>query len=668
MTNLYNELEKLLAGNDQYMSEDGTLMKNRVVEAGLALQPDLIRLLLTHDGLKRNFFTELDAMLIFDKVKFQKFVMNKRFLPDSYTSFKNKIGLVGDEGDFLAESREVVLSFPYKDCVLEGGQTKEDAKRNEVFWNEILAPDEITRLTEPKVLTNFKRFTAEGEKEVGSLTLNDNLIIKGNNLLALHTLKQKYAGQVKLIYIDPPYNTGNDGFQYNDSFNHSSWLTFMRNRLMVARDLLREDGTIFISIDQNEIAYMLILLDEIFGIVNRKNIITIKRGSVTGAKVINPGVVNLTEYVVIYSKNAVQWKPNRVFKGKERDDRYNTFIQNYENGHENWKFIPLLDAFANEKGKDKKSIKKALGSNFEEEMTSFVIDNSEKVVQFASLDENSVSSAALELKRKSLKNLDVVYRMDRTGKSPYYIVKGKLIIFVADRILNIDGVKSFSEPISDIWDDVLPNDLHNEGGVSFRKGKKPEKLLQRILQFGSNEGDLVLDYHLGSGTTAAVAHKMGRRYIGVEQMSYIEDISTERLKSVVGRKEKDGLFDKTIHDERGITKSVNWQGGGEFVYCELAMANQRFVEAITACATKEGLLAIWQQMQESGFLSWKVEPKQIDENANELMELSIADMQKFLLECLDKNMLYIPYSEIDNQEFGVSDADKKVNKAWYNKQ
>ena len=187
---LFSELEKLLRMESNYCTEDGVLLKNAIVEAALALRPELIAKLLSHDGLKRNFFTEVEGVLVFDKVKFQKFVMNKRFLPDSYTSFKNKVGLTNEDGDFLSESREVVLSWPYKDCVLEGGQTKEDAKRNEVFWNEILAPDEINRLTEPKVLTNFKRYDADGEQEVDSISMDDNFIIKGNNLLALHSLKK----------------------------------------------------------------------------------------------------------------------------------------------------------------------------------------------------------------------------------------------------------------------------------------------------------------------------------------------------------------------------------------------------------------------------------------------------------------------------------------------
>lgn len=246
---LFTELEKLLRMESEYCTEDGVLLKNAVVEAALELRPKLIKMLLGHDGLRRNFFAEIDGVQVFDKVKFQKFVMNKRFLPDSYTSYKNKVGLTTDDGDFLSESREIVLSWPYKDCVLEGGQTKEDAKRSEVFWNEILAPDEINRLTEPKVLTNFKRYDKDGEHKVGSISIDDNLIIKGNNLLALHSLKKRYAGKINLIYIDPPFNTNNDSFNYNDSFSRSTWLSFMRNRLSVAKELLTDDGNIFIHID-----------------------------------------------------------------------------------------------------------------------------------------------------------------------------------------------------------------------------------------------------------------------------------------------------------------------------------------------------------------------------------------------------------------------------------
>lgn len=266
MENLFNHLEQVVLRMDsRFCTEDGHLLKNNVVEAALALDPKLLHYLLADEKLKKQFFSEVDGVLVFDKVKFQRFVMNKQFLPDSYTAFKNKVGLTNENGEFLSESREVVLSWPYKDCMLEGGQTKEDAKRQEIFWNETLAPDEINRLTEPKALCHFLRYDSKGEHEATELRPDDNLIIKGNNLLALYSLRERFRNSVKLIYIDPPYNTGNDSFGYNDSFNHSTWLTFMKNRLEVAKELLRNDGVLFIHIDDIEEAYLKVLADEVFG-------------------------------------------------------------------------------------------------------------------------------------------------------------------------------------------------------------------------------------------------------------------------------------------------------------------------------------------------------------------------------------------------------------------
>ena len=220
MQNLLEELKTTLQ-SDERLVIDGKLVKNKIVELALAMDADLIGLLLKNVLLKKHFFADVGGTYVFDKVAFQSFVSNKQFLPDSYTAFKNKIGLTSDN-EYLSESKEVVLSWPYKDCVLQGGQTKEEQKRKEIFWNETLAPDEIDRLLDPKVLTNFKRYDKEGEHKVESIGIDDNLIIKGNNLLALHSLKKQYAGKVKLIYIDPPYNTGSDSFGYNDSFNHST--------------------------------------------------------------------------------------------------------------------------------------------------------------------------------------------------------------------------------------------------------------------------------------------------------------------------------------------------------------------------------------------------------------------------------------------------------------
>jgi len=261
--NLFTHIKELLSKNEKFC-KDGELFKNNVVEAALKLDIELVKLLLTDDKAKETFFSDIEGVMVFDKVKFQNFVSNKKFLPDSYTAFKNKIGLTANR-EFLTDSKEVVLDFPYKDCVLEGGQTKEDQKRKEIFWNETLAPDDIDRLFEPKAFTNWKKYDKDGEHEVTNISLDDNLIIKGNNLIALHSLKELYRGKIKLIYIDPPYNTGNDGFNYNDSFNHSSWLTFMKNRLEVAKELLSNNGSIWMNIDDNELPYLMILCDEIFG-------------------------------------------------------------------------------------------------------------------------------------------------------------------------------------------------------------------------------------------------------------------------------------------------------------------------------------------------------------------------------------------------------------------
>ncbi|MEI9908711.1 MAG: site-specific DNA-methyltransferase [Bacteroidota bacterium] len=263
MQNLFNDLEELLQ-QDGRLVANGVLLKNKVIELGLQLDPVLIGKLLSKPGLKKHFFVGLDDVIVFDKNKFQKFVSNKAFLPDSYTSFKNKIGLAtGDE--FISSNKEVVLAWPYKDCVLEGGQTKDDIKKNEIFWNEILAPEEIDRLFSKKAFTNFQSYTVKGKERVKDFSLEDNFIIKGNNLLSLHSLSKVFSKKIKLIYIDPPYNTGSDGFNYNDSFTHSAWLTFMRNRLAIARELLTEDGTIWINIDDKESHYLKVLCDEVFG-------------------------------------------------------------------------------------------------------------------------------------------------------------------------------------------------------------------------------------------------------------------------------------------------------------------------------------------------------------------------------------------------------------------
>ena len=654
MENLFNHLEQVVLRMDsRFCTEDGHLLKNNVVEAALALDPKLLHYLLADEKLKKQFFSDVDGVLVFDKIKFQRFVMNKQFLPDSYTAFKNKVGLTNENGEFLGESREVVLSWPYKDCMLEGGQTKEDAKRQEIFWNETLAPDEINRLTEPKALCHFRRYDSKGEHEAIKLRPDDNLIIKGNNLLALYSLRERFRNSVKLIYIDPPYNTGNDSFGYNDSFNHSTWLTFMKNRLEVAKELLRNDGTIAISIDNYEIAYMMVLLDSIFGKHNRKNIITIKRASASGAKVINPGVVNIVEYVLLYSRDTEYWKPNRIFQTKEYDTRYNGYIKNIDDSFDKWEFTTVLEAMADQYQVPKAKLRKQLGDRYEDYLEKFIIRNAKRIFRLAALDDNQIGTEALKAKKESIANPDKIIHMPRAEAKDYYLLNGNAILFAKDRMINVDGELTFGQPATDIWDDVLPNDLHNEGAVDFKKGKKPEKLIARIVELCTNEGDICMDFFAGSGTLPSVSHKMKRQWVGVEQMDYIKTITSQRLLNVING------------EQRGVSKTYSWQGGGSFVYCELAQANQQLVEEIMAATEPFKLQEMWERLQEKSFLSYKVSPKMFNEHAEDFNDLSLDDQKRFLIECLDKNMLYIPLADIDDTHFALTENDKLLTRQFY---
>ena len=240
---LHARLIELLKTDPRFVDREDELIIAAVIDGAWKSDHGLIRLLLGDSDIKSRFFDSICGHWVFNINTFIDYVSDKNFLENSYTRFRNKIGLNID-GEFLRERGDVSLVWPYKDCVLEGGQTNEDESRSEIFFNEVLAPDEIDRLYDPKVLNQWKRYTVGGDRTVkkiargGDGTIRENLLIKGNNLLALHTLKQQFRNKVRLIYIDPPYNTGSDSFGYNDRFNHSSWLTFMANRLQVAREIM----------------------------------------------------------------------------------------------------------------------------------------------------------------------------------------------------------------------------------------------------------------------------------------------------------------------------------------------------------------------------------------------------------------------------------------------
>ncbi len=634
---LFHELETLLRMEDRYCTGDGTLIKNNIIEDALNINPQLITRLLSHDEIKKNFFREVEGVLVFDKIKFQRFVMNKSFLADSYTSFKNKIGLTDEDERFISDSHEVVLSWPYKDCMLEGGQTKEDIKRNEIFWNETLAPDEINRLTEPKVFSNFRRYDKDGEHNVEHLLPNDNLIIKGNNLLTLHSLIKKYSGEVKMIYIDPPYyfrnSPSSDTFKYNSSFRLSTWLTFLRDRLECAKKLLASSGTIWIHMGDDGMHYLKIIADQVFGTDHFVG--TLPRRTRNGKSDVPFNFSQDFDWLLVYTN--VDEKKDIMGRTVKRN-----YYETDDYPGKPWRLADLT----------KQTTAKERENSF-----------------FTMVDPKTGKEYPASAKR--------TWCITKETFQSHYD-KGYIVFPDDYDFLNItkpyarkfkwedDANGKLSAIISDCqiqpFLKALLYDCKNEDGNSeidslFSRDEfdyaKPENLIKTIIEVTTQEGDLVMDFFLGSGTTAAVAHKLGRKYIGCEQIDHQIELSTTRLYNVIRG------------EQGGISKSVNWQGGGSFVYCELAKSNAQFIDEIEVAKTTEELKGIWERMKATDYLNYKVDVNEIDANVSEFEALSLFDQKRFLIECLDKNMLYVPLSDIDSNEYAVSEEDKRLTREFY---
>ena len=636
---LYHILENVLRMEEQFCTTDGQLIKNSIVEAALSLQPKLIKLLLDNEELSANFFTDVEGVKVFDKVKFQRFVMNKSFLADSYTAYKNKIGLTDEDGRFLSESCEVVLSWPYKDCMLEGGQTKEDVKRDEIFWSETLAPDEITRLTEPKAFTGFKRYDKDGEHEVENLLPTDNLIIKGNNLLALYSLREKYKGRIKLIYIDPPYyfkkTTATDQFKYNSNFHLSTWLTFLKDRLSVAKSLLCTGGTIWISISEDGMHYLKLVADSIFD--KDCFVGTIPRRTRSGKSDVPFNFSQDFDWLLVYTN--VGEDVDVMGRNVER-----TYYESDDYPGQPWRLADLTKQ-----------------TTAKERPNSFFTMVDPKTGKEYPASEKRTWNVSKDTFREYYDRGEIIFPDDYDFLNitkPYARKfkkdddkKGKLSSIISD--FQIQGF--LKALLYDCKNEKGNDEIDNLFGRDEFDYAKPEELVKTIIEATTQEGDIVMDFFSGSGTTIAVAHKMNRQYIGVEQMDYINTLDIPRLKDVING------------EQGGISKSINWQGGGSFVYCELAKANGEFVEKIQAATTTEALKSIWTKMKETGYLNYKINIATIDANAADFEALSLDDQKRFLIECLDKNLLYIPFSDIDSEEYAISDEDKRLTKEFYKK-
>ncbi len=580
MNNFFTEIENLLRAEERYFSQDGDFLRNAVYEDAMKMEPALIKLLLSNETAKSKFFRMVDGVAVFDKIEFGWVINNREFLPDSYTRYKNKIGLANSRGDYISTSNDVELVFPYKDCVLEGGQTKEDQKRSEIFYNETLAPDEVDRLLYPKVMTNAVRYSSGGQEIATSFHKTDNLVIKGNNLLAIASLLPMFEGRINCIYIDPPFNTGNDSFNYNDKFSRSTWLSFMKSRLLLARKLLTRDGNMFIHIDINQSHYLKVLADEIFGEDNFVEEIIWAYGSPSGGRAATPKPVNIHDYILHYSKEYAARKQNRVY-------------------------VPYSDKYIKD--------------------------------WFKYSDEDGR-----------------LYQRRQRG----YDEEGNAV-WIKQYLDESKGV-----PLSTVWTDIqqvyADPRAYKQGNTAdvevikeFSGGQKPEALIQRILEMTTDEGDIVLDFHLGTGTTAATAHKLNRRYIGVEQIDSQIEIILKRLPKVMNG------------ETAGISKKTEWQGGGSFVYCELAKLNQKYVDDIESAQDDITLVNIYKELLNTGFISSNVSVSEINPESDDFISLSVDDKKRLLMALLDKNQLYVNYCDIDDETYAISDEDKAFTKSFY---
>ena len=468
--------------------------------------------------------------------------------------------------------------------------TKLTRKRQEIFFNQTLAFDEIDRLFDAKAFSKFSRYTADGKQPVGEIkrhsdgTPAENLIIKGNNLIALHSLATQFKGKVKLIYIDPPYNTETDSFAYNDKFNRSTWLTFMKNRLEIARELLADDGAIYINLDYHEVHYCKVLMDEIFGEYNFQREIIWRIGWVSGYKTTVSNYIRNHDTILFYSKNYNYLNFNKYY---------------IDNKH----FKTLVDLDSATKNTFKK----------------FGIDK--------------------ETVEKILQEINFSNRPERY-------------------------------PLEDVWNANEYDDLNSIAIVSYSgesvskmlgleeiKGQKSEKLLKRILEAHTKPNDIVLDFFGGSGTTAAVAHKMNRQYICIEQIDKQTDTIVKRLNKVL------------VNESSGISKAVNWQGGGEFVYAELAPFNETAKQQILACESSDDIKTLFNELCERYFLKYNVSVNEFSQiiNEPEFQSLLLDEQKQMVLEMLDLNQMYVSLSEMDDEQFAgcLNNNDKALSRAFY---
>lgn len=609
---IINEVIKTLKKNDNYVVE-GKLNKTLIVDHAFKMDKGLLSLLLNSKQLKDFFFVDVDKTLVFDKILFQEVITNKQLLDDSFTKYKKEIGLDIEEPS--PSFNNVVLNWPFKDCILEGGQTNDDEIRNEVFWNSILAKTEINNLLSPKALTNFN-FYGDANKEDLKY---DNQVIFGNNLIALHSIKKTFAGKIQAIYCDPPYNTGKDSFGYNDRFNHSTWLTFFKNRMDVCKDLLTPSGMVWVNLDDQEAHYAKVLLDEIYGrdnflgnVIWRK-----KKTSANDAKFFSDN----HDHILVYAKDRQRCKFNGLKRTKKQNDAY----KNPDNDSRGpWTSSPCH------------------AKTYSAKNDYVLVSPSGKKFHLP----EGTSWRYKEDKFYELINDNQIWFGESGKNQPRF-----------KRFLS--NVKQSVTPVT-IWnseDDPTNQDASTElkkfHDLSTFKTAKPEELIKKIIEISTDEIDIILDPFAGSGTTAATALKMNRKFITCEQMDYGKEIITNRLQQVI-----DG-------EQGGISKSVNWKGGRGFCTYELRELNQEWIYKIKAISNIKDLKSSIKELIDYDYLSVFSDTNELLKKINDNSADNIEFAKEALIEIIDKSQLYLSYSEIEDKKHKISKEEIELNHLLY---
>jgi len=426
----------------------------------------------------------------------------------------------------------------------------------ELTW---IGKEEDPTPLEPRIFLDSPEHSY-GEVETGTLPNGKpwlgNMLIHGDNLLALRALEQNFTKAVKCIYIDPPYNTGNAFEYYDDNVEHSIWLNLMYHRLRILYNLLANDGVLCLHLDDGEVHYAKVICDEIFGRSNFIATIALRSSTPSGVKTAhrNKKLIKQKDLMLVYKKSdALEIFPQYI-KRESWDPHYSLIIT--ENPDGTFSLSNLVDELLKNGVIDEKiSVKELDISN--KKFKRFYLANKDKICRLQSHKNE-------EAKKFSLQHRDQVVSYaskDGTKDDQYY--NGQVVTRLSNGIQTVVYNREITEDLGmllcDFWEDIDFQNTQNEGGVDFPTSKKPEALLFRILSLFTKPGDLVLDSFLGSGTTAAVAHKMGRRWIGVELGDHAYTHSAPRLKNVISGS-----------DSTGMTNPLNWKGGGGFKFYELA--------------------------------------------------------------------------------------------------